>query len=107
MVLTLFLSSCTSKIKSERGNVMAGKRSRPYTKEDVAFVYENYAKMTSAEIASELGISKFQVSKIVSELRKHTDFPKKTARRPNPVLQFIEEKGLPKKKKKATTKRKK
>ncbi len=73
---------------------MAGKRSRPYTKEDVEFVYENYAKMTSSEIAEELGISKFQVSKIVSELRKHTDFPKKTVRRPNPVLQFLEEKGI-------------
>ncbi len=73
---------------------MAGKRSRPYTKEDVAYVYDNYANMTSAEIAAELGISKFQVSKIVSELRKHTDFPKKTVRRPNPVLLFLDEKGI-------------
>ncbi len=86
---------------------MARKRSRPYTKEDVAFVYENYSEMTSAEIADELGISKFQVSKIVSELRKLTDFPKKKRRKTNPVLQFIEEKGLPKKNKRGATKRKK
>ncbi len=73
---------------------MASKRSRPYTKEDVEYVYNNYANMTSAEIAAELGISKFQVSKIVSELRKLTNFPKKTARRPNPVLLFLKEKGI-------------
>jgi len=73
---------------------MAGKRSRPYNKDDVAFVYENYANMTSSEIAEKLGISKFQVSKIVSELRKLTDFPKKTVRRKNPVLEFLEERGL-------------
>lgn len=73
---------------------MAGKRSRAYTKEDVEFVYENYAHMTSTEIAEKLGISKFQVSKIVSELRKLTDFPRKTAKRPNPVIQFLKERGL-------------
>jgi len=73
---------------------MAGKRSRPYNIEDVRFVHENYAAMTASEIAQKLGISKFQVSKIVSELRKHLDLPPKTGRRPNPIIQFLAEKGI-------------
>ncbi len=77
---------------------MARKRNRPYTKEDVEFVFENYANMTAAEIAEKLGISKFQVSKIVSELRKHIDLPKKTAKRPNPIIEFLKSRGLPIKK---------
>ncbi len=84
------------------------KRSRPYTADDVAFVHENYAQMTASEIAEHLGISKFQVSKIVSELRKYIDLPKKTVRRPNPILVYLEEKGIPIKKvikTKATTSR--
>ncbi len=74
---------------------MARKRSRPYTKEDVEFVHKNYAEMTASEIAEKLGISKFQVSKIVSELRKYIDLPKKTAKRPNPILEYLKSKGLP------------
>ncbi len=74
---------------------MARKRSRPYTKDDVEFVHKNYAEMTAIEIAEKLGISKFQVSKIVSELRKHIDLPKKTAKRPNPILEYLKAKGLP------------
>ncbi len=74
---------------------MARKRSRPYTKEDVEFVHKNYAEMTASEIAEKLGISKFQVSKIVSELRKHIDLPKKTAKRPNPIIEYLKSKGLP------------
>ena len=74
---------------------MARKRSRPYTTEDVEFIHKNYAKMTAAHIAEKLGISKFQVSKIVSELRKHIDLPKKTAKRPNPILVYLEKAGLP------------
>ena len=79
------------------------KRSRPYTVDDVRYVYDNYANMTAAEIAENLGISKFQVSKIVSELRKHIDLPKKTVRRPNPILLFLEEEGF-KPSQKASTK---
>jgi hypothetical protein len=73
---------------------MAGKRSRPYTVDDVEFVYDNYAKMTASEIADKLGISKFQVSKIVGELRKHMELPKKTIQRPNPILLFLEKRGV-------------
>lgn len=74
---------------------MARKRSRPYTTEDVEFIHKNYAEKTAAAIAEELGISKFQVSKIVSELRKHIDLPKKTAKRPNPILVYLKKAGLP------------
>jgi len=73
---------------------MTRKRSRPYVVDDVRYVYQNYADMTASEIAEELGISRFQVSKIVSELRKQIDLPKKTARRPNPILKFLEEEGI-------------
>lgn len=74
---------------------MPRKRSRPYTSDDVEFIHKNYAAMTAAEIAEKLGISKFQVSKIVSELRKHIDLPKKTAKRPNPILEYLKKSGLP------------
>lgn len=70
------------------------KRSRPYNVEDVRFIKENYSKMTAAEIASKLGISKFQVSKIVTELRKHIDLPKKNIQRVNPIMQFLQEEGI-------------
>ncbi|OCC14374.1 hypothetical protein DBT_2247 [Dissulfuribacter thermophilus] len=71
---------------------MARKRNRPYNVEDVKFVYENYAEMTAQEIAEERGLSKFQVAKIVSELRKKgIPIPKKTAKRKNPVDAFIEQ----------------
>ncbi|MGQ9745755.1 MAG: MarR family transcriptional regulator [Dissulfurimicrobium sp.] len=73
---------------------MIGKRSRPYTVDDVEFVYNNYAKMTASEIADKLGISKFQVSKIVGELRKHIELPKKTIQKPNPILLFLEKLGV-------------
>jgi len=68
------------------------KRSRPIIKDDVKFVYENYLNMTSTEIAEKLGISKFQVMKIVSELRKRgINLPKKVGRRENPIDAFIKE----------------
>jgi len=68
------------------------KRSRPIIKADVKFVYENYLNMTSAEIAEKLGISKFQVMKIVSELRKRgINLPKKVGKRENPIDAFIKE----------------
>jgi len=74
------------------------KRSRPVALDDVRFVYENYAKMSATEIAEKLGISKFQVSKIVNELRKRgVPVPKKLAKRGNVYDQFVEElksKGL-------------
>ena len=70
------------------------KRSRPYGVEDVRYVHKHYAEMTASEIAEQLDISKFQVSKIVSELRKYLDLPKKTIRRPNPILKFLEEEGI-------------
>ena len=74
---------------------MARKRSRPYTTEDVEFIHKNYAAMTAADIAEKLGISKFQVSKIVSELRKYIDLPKKTAKRQNPILVYLKKAGFP------------
>ena len=85
------------------------KRSRPYTLEDVRFVHENYANMTAMEIAEKRGISKFQVSKIVSELRKNgVKLPKKTAKRPNPVLLYLEELGIkPKRSRTKSTKTRK
>ncbi len=68
------------------------KRNRPYTVEDVKFVYENYAEMTASEIAEKIGISKFQVAKIVSELRKNgVDLPKKVVKRQNPIVTFMKE----------------
>ncbi len=80
---------------------MARKRNRPYNVEDVKFVYENYENMTAQEIAEQRGLSKFQVAKIVSELRKKgINIPKKTAKRKNPVDAFIEQLGKGKKGKK-------
>lgn len=71
------------------------KRNRPYTVDDVRFVYENYAEMTAGEIAEELGISKFQVAKIVSELRRQgVELPTKMIRRQNPILVFLKEIGV-------------
>ncbi len=78
---------------------MARKRSRPYNEEDVAFVHKHYAEMTATQIAEELGISKFQVSKIVTELRKiGVDMPKKTAKRDNPVELYVKKNKIPLKK---------
>ncbi|WP_181448050.1 helix-turn-helix domain-containing protein [Dissulfurirhabdus thermomarina] len=84
----------------------ARKRSRPYTLEDVNYVYDNYANMTAGEIAEQLGISKFQVAKIVSELRKKgVDLPEKTVRRQNPIEAFLKQRGIePKARKKAPAK---
>ncbi|MFZ8830921.1 MAG: MarR family transcriptional regulator [Thermodesulfobacteriaceae bacterium] len=74
------------------------KRSRPATIDDVRFVYENYSQMSASEIAEKLGISKFQVTKIVNELRKRgVPIPKKVVKRGNIYDQFVEElksKGL-------------
>jgi len=68
------------------------KKSRPVTLDDVRFVYENYQRMSSSEIAEKLGISKFQVTKIVNELRKRgVDIPKKTEKRINIYDVFVEE----------------
>ncbi|RUM87617.1 MAG: MarR family transcriptional regulator [Thermodesulfatator sp.] len=71
---------------------MARRRSRLVTKEDVKFIYENYSKMTAVEIAEKLGISRYQVTKVVSELRKRgVDIPKKAGKRRNPIDEFVEE----------------
>ena len=71
------------------------KRNRPYNLEDVKFVHENYAEMTAQQIAEKRGLSKFQVVKIVSELRKNgVDIPRKTARRANPVTLYLRELGI-------------
>jgi len=68
------------------------KRGRIITIEDVKFVYENYANMTAPEIAEKLGISRFQVNKIVTELRKRgVDIPKKLRKRINVYDRFVEE----------------
>jgi DNA-binding transcriptional regulator GbsR (MarR family) len=73
---------------------MTRTKSRPYIVDDVRYIYKNYTNMTAVEIADELGISKAQVSKIVTELRRQgVDLPKK--KRENPVEIFIrEEPGL-------------
>jgi DNA-binding transcriptional regulator GbsR (MarR family) len=69
---------------------MTRTKSRPYTVDDVRYIYKNYTNMTAVEIADELGISKAQVSKIVTELRRQgVDLPKK--KRENPVEIFIRE----------------
>ncbi len=71
------------------------KRNRPFNKEDVKFVHENYAEMTAQEIAEARGLSRFQVAKIVSELRKNgIKLPRKSAKRKNPVVQYVEELGI-------------
>lgn len=68
------------------------KRSRPVTLDDVRFVYENYATMSATEIAEKLGISKFQVNKIVNELRKRgVQIPKKAGKKVNVYDVFVEE----------------
>lgn len=68
------------------------KRSRTITIDDVRFVYENYAKMSASEIAEKLGISKFQVNKIVNELRKRgVEIPKKVGKKINVYDAFVEE----------------
>lgn len=68
------------------------KRSRPVTLDDVRFVYENYARMSATEIAEKLGISRFQVNKIVNELRKRgVEVPKKIGKKINVYEAFVEE----------------
>uniref|UniRef100_A0A832LWT2 MarR family transcriptional regulator n=1 Tax=Caldimicrobium thiodismutans TaxID=1653476 RepID=A0A832LWT2_9BACT len=68
------------------------KRSRTVTLEDVRFVYENYAQMSATQIAEQLGISKFQVNKIVNELRKRgVEVPKKAGKKINVYDAFVEE----------------
>ncbi|MEM4959482.1 MAG: hypothetical protein QXX12_06395 [Nanopusillaceae archaeon] len=68
------------------------KRSRAVTLEDVRFIHENYMLMTSSQIAEKLGISKFQVNKVVSELRKRgIEIPKKVGRRGDVYDMFVEE----------------
>jgi transposase len=68
------------------------KRSRAVTLEDVKFVYENYALMSATQIAEKLGISRFQVNKIVNELRKRgVDVPKKIGKKINIYDAFVSE----------------
>ncbi len=68
------------------------KRSRLITIDDVRYVYENYAQMSATEIAEKLGISKFQVNKIVNELRKRgVEIPKKAGKKLNVYDVFVEE----------------
>ncbi|MFN4131902.1 MAG: MarR family transcriptional regulator [Caldimicrobium sp.] len=68
------------------------KRNRPVTVDDVRFVYENYAILSASQIAEKLGISKFQVNKIVNELRKRgINIPKKIGKKVNVYDAFIEE----------------
>lgn len=66
------------------------KKSRFITVNDVKFVYENYANMSASEIAEKLGISKFQVNKIVNELRKRgINIPRKIGKKNNVYDQFL------------------
>ncbi len=69
---------------------MTRTKSRPYTVDDVRYIYNNYSNMTAGEITEELGISKAQVSKIVTELRKlGVEIQKK--KRKDPVEVFVRE----------------
>lgn len=68
------------------------KRSRTVTLDDVRYVYNNYFQMSATQIAETLGISKFQVNKIVNELRKRgVDIPKKAGKKINIYDAFVEE----------------
>ncbi len=68
------------------------RRGRTVNLEDVRFVYENYANMSASEIAEVLGISKFQVNKIVNELRKRgINVPRKIGKKINVYDKFVEE----------------
>ncbi len=68
------------------------KRGRIITIEDVRFVYENYVNMSATEIADKLGISKFQVNKIVNELRKRgINVPRKIGKKINVYDKFVDE----------------
>ena len=65
---------------------------RRVTKDDVRFVYENYATMSAGEIAEARGLTKNQVTNIVSRLRKAgIDLPRKGGKRENPVEEFVRE----------------
>ncbi len=87
---------------------MARKRNRPYTKEDVKFVHEHYAEMTSQELAEARGLTKFQVAKIVTELRKNgVKLPKKVTKRKSAVEQYVEELGIKPKRTRRTRRRRK
>lgn len=78
--------------KKLKGGVIMRKRSRMLTLDDVKFIYENYATMTSTEIAERLGISKFQVNKAVNELRKRgVEIPRKGGRKGNVYDAFVNE----------------
>jgi len=79
-------------LKKHIGGAEMRKRSRPVTLDDVRFVYENYARMSATEIAEKLGISRFQVNKIVNELRKRgVEVPKKIGKKINVYEAFVEE----------------
>jgi len=70
---------------------MGRKRSRNITKDDVRFVYENYGRMTHRQMAEQLGISYYQVARIVNSLRqKGVDLPTLRASR-NPIDEFVAE----------------
>ena len=71
------------------------KRNRPFNMEDVEFVHKNYANMTATQIAEERGLSRYQVAKIVSELRKAgVDLPRKAGKRANPIEQYLNKIGV-------------
>ena len=74
-----------SEIKSERN--------KRHTTEDIRYVYKNYSNMRVAQIADTLGISKAQVFRIASELRKHVNLPKKK-KRDSSMLKFLQEEGI-------------
>ncbi len=68
------------------------KKSRFITLDDVKFVYENYSHMSASQIAEKIGITKFQVNKIVTELRKRgVNIPRKLVKRKNIFDIFVKE----------------
>ena len=68
-------------------------RNKRYTAEDIRYVYKNYSNMRATQIADTLGISRNQVFRIASQLRKHVNLPKKR-RRDSSMLKFLQEEGI-------------
>ena len=71
---------------------MQRRRNRRYNKEDVKFIHENYAEMSNRELAEARGLSIYQVSNIVTKLRKEgVRLPR---RRRTVVESYLEEIGI-------------
>jgi len=69
---------------------------RVYDEADVAFVHKHYSEMTASQLMRELGLSKFQINKIVAELRgRGVNLPKKEIPYKTAVERYIENNNIP------------